>query len=147
MQKITVKEWLEAFEADQLISNYRANGACLWYDWFCSDSSLYWRALKLTRAVKFLVDNGILDAEKHTLWFKNNCPVYWTLYDDVRFNRVEDDEFIWGFCPRDWYTNSKEKCQIWFLNTWTKNYDEEQFENFRAFQKAVKSWEFKGQFA
>lgn len=56
-----------------------------WYDWFCKDSSLRAKTIKMGNIIKRIKDGGKVDLINWYVWFKNNCPLNGPLYDDFRF--------------------------------------------------------------
>jgi len=105
----------ELINKPELIEEDRCN---FFYDWFCNDKSLKNRALAFLPKLKFLVKEEIIDPDKMYVWFKNNCPVNGTLYDDMRFSTLEGKHFIGGLCPRTGHTAIKDKCTFWSLTTY-----------------------------
>ena len=103
------------------------------YDWFCKDSSLEGKAKTLLKKVEFLVNQGLINPDKTEVWFKNNCPIDGSLYDDIRFNDI-DGNYLGGICPRSGH-KVKEKCSIWFVNP----YSNKTILNWNEFKKEVKN--------
>jgi len=60
-----------------------------WYDWFCKDTSLASKTKKMGNIVKMVAIGGKVDLENNYVWFKNNCPCCYPLYDDFRFADIE----------------------------------------------------------
>lgn len=98
MKEITIREWLEKYEnGDFTPSEYASRDeifekACAagWYDWFCNVKSLNKRMEKqFIGLVKKITNDYILD--NYYIWFKNNCPCAYPLYDDIRFEPVDQD--------------------------------------------------------
>lgn len=84
MENITVREWVNKFNNKEFESKNRAvqcNAG--WYDWFCSDDALAGRLKKMGNIIKDIKSDYILD--NFRVWFKNNCPCSYPLYDDFRF--------------------------------------------------------------
>lgn len=120
---------LEKFKNQPSINEVLANPELLcknswcwsFYDWFCPDRSLERRAKALLPKVKFLVDIGLVNGDENYVWFKNNCPMCGTLYDDIRISSlVSGDEEGWskylgGLAPRSGHYTAKFKCTIWTL--------------------------------
>ena len=71
------------------------------YDWFCSDSSLQRKSIKLYRAVKRFVEYTKIDTSKYYVFFKNNCPMNGSLYDDFRICDRESGDVIWNVTPKN----------------------------------------------
>ena len=128
--KISIRELLE--NPEKVISNDESN---LFYDWFCRDKALYARAMNLIPKLRFLVNEGIIDGSKNYVWFKNNCPLDGSLYDDIRISNIEAGDFLGGFCPRTGH-KKEDKCNIWIL---VPNYKTFDFKNWNAFKKEVKN--------
>ena len=92
-----------------------ADQCALFYDWFCADSGLKKRAFKVIKNLEFLVEKGLINGDTHYVWFKNNCPMSGNTYDDLRINRIEDDEFLGGFCFASGHTAEVNKSNLWLL--------------------------------
>jgi len=129
--KVSINKLLE--NPEKVIKEDRCS---LFYDWFCSEKSLDRRALAFIPKLKFLVNEGIIDGNKNYVWFKNNCPVYGSLYDDMRISNIETDEFLGGFCPKTGHNDVENKCNVWTL---IPKYENIEFENWNAFKKEVKT--------
>lgn len=106
------------------------------YDWFCSYTVLEKRAKSLLTKLKFLVKEKLVNPDTNYVWFKNNCPMNGSLYDDIRISTLdEDEEFLGGFCPRTGH-DVEDKCSFWVLTPEYKTYD---FKDWSTFKKQVKS--------
>lgn len=106
------------------------------YDWFCSSRSLSSRMLKLVPKLKFMVDQGIIDAEKSYVWFKNNYPLVGQLYDDIRISALNyENDYLGGLTPHSGHKLDEYKCVVWTLNG---EFKERVFKNWSAFKKEVK---------
>ena len=93
--------------------------------------------LKQVPKLKFLVKEGILDPDKVTVWFKNNCPAYGSLYDDIRINAIDDEEtYLGGFCPVTGHKDMENKCDIWTLKN---GFEPTEFKTWTDFKKEVKN--------
>jgi len=90
MENITVREWIQKFnngEFEQKDFNTQCSAG--WYDWFCSESSLSNRLKKMGNIIKDITNDYVLD--NYYVWFKNNCPCVGKLYDDFRFEPLNED--------------------------------------------------------
>ena len=65
-----------------------------WYDWFCKDTSLMNKTIKMGNIVKQINVGGKIDLEKTYVWFKNNCPANGPLFDDFRFADLESGDTL-----------------------------------------------------
>lgn len=85
MNNISIKDFIERFEKGEF-DNPDVNVQCEagWYDWFCKDSSLARKTKRLGRVVSQLKTSNRVDIDKDYVFFKNNCPVAYPLYDDFR---------------------------------------------------------------
>ena len=130
MKKFSINEFLENPElnSDEFFG---------FYDWFCSDESLLNRMKTFIPKLKFLISEGILDGNKLYVWFKNNCPVNGSLYDDMRISALDEDEtFIGGFCPKSGHTNIKSKASVWIL---LPEFKEFEFKNWNELKMKIKN--------
>ena len=98
--------------------------------------------LSLKGKVSFLVKSGLIDGNTHYVWFKNNCPAYGDLYDDIRISRIEDDGYICGLAPKLGYADPhlKGKCSFWSFSA-SGELVEKIFSNYRGFRAAVRNGE------
>lgn len=102
-----------------------------WYDWFCKDKSLVGKTVVYYKILNNLkIDNDV--KSKYYVLFKNNCPCVGKLYDDIRFEPVDeskreqmffvmtinDTRFPWRFNFFDYSNNFKEP--IFTCNTTVK---------------------------
>lgn len=94
MEIKTLNDFLTAYTSAAKGSAERKSVAEeIWYDWFCSDSSLERRTKKFIRPLKELVkavpEAGLLTRVSA----KNNCPIDGPTYDVLRLFGL-DDEFV-----------------------------------------------------
>ena len=133
--RYTINEFIEDYErnSDQFYG---------FYDWFCTDLSLKKRAKSFVPKLKFLVKEGLLDGDKLYVWFKNNCPMAGSLYDDMRFSTINGEDFKGGIAPRTGYTNKKNKCSIWGFAKTNDKYPpliQDEFIDWSTFKKEIKT--------
>ncbi len=85
-----LKEWKEAKNDEQ---KRRDLAEDIWYDWFCSSSSLYNRTKKFIKPLKIMVKKNPKIGELE-LSGKNCCPINGPTYDVLRiFNTGDDGKF------------------------------------------------------
>lgn len=107
--RTTLKEQFKAFKEGRIIDlNGDENDCFNFYDWFCKYSSLERKSKKLYRAAIKFCKKFNIDLEKHYVFFKNNCPVYGTLYDDFRICDIETDDVIYNVTPKSGHTGLAE---------------------------------------
>jgi len=70
-----------------------------WYDWFCQDTSLRNKTRKLGKKVVQLLPSKKIDGENMYVFFKNNCPMAGSLYDDFRICDMETGDVIYTIIP------------------------------------------------
>ena len=100
--KTTLRQQLAAFENGSILdSDGSVDSNCFnFYDWFCSDKALENKSNKLFKQVKtFLKHNPNIDLDKHYVFFKNNCPMVGSLYDDFRICEIEGGNVIFTVTP------------------------------------------------
>ena len=103
------------------------------WDWFCKDSTLKSHFKSLLPKVKFLVQYKLINPETTYVWFKNNCPMDGSLYNDIGFSLLNEDKtYIGGICPKSGHTPETSACSVWY------------FEDKQLKEIGFKSWlEFK----
>ena len=132
---------------NEFIEDYENNSdECYgFYDWFCKDESLGARAKSFVPKLKFLVNEGLLDGDNHYVWFKNNCPMNGSLYDDMRISTLDEKEdFVGGFCPRTGHNNETEKASLWYFENISESnphgdLKQVNFKDWTTMKKALKT--------
>tara|TARA_R110002111_G_scaffold181044_1_gene246629 strand:- start:160 stop:558 length:399 start_codon:yes stop_codon:yes gene_type:complete len=108
--KTTLRQQLEAFENGVFLdSNGSKDSGCfVFYDWFCRDSSLKNKSIKLFKQVKLFVKMKDVDLDSTYVFFKNNCPVGGSLYDDFRICNIDPGNVIYTVTPKCGHTGEAE---------------------------------------
>lgn len=84
-----------------------------WYDWFCRDTSLQAKTRNLGKKMLQLMKSDKIDADKQYVWFKNNAPMYGSLYDDLRIADMETGDVIYTIVPSCGFSANKGVAQVW----------------------------------
>jgi len=84
----------------------------LWYDWFCKDSQLAKRGEKLIEFLRQIVLTQKFDVNRTYVFFKNNCPINGTLYDDFRICDMMSGDVIYTIIPSAGHASIKGKSQV-----------------------------------
>ena len=140
-KQIKLSEWIQRFksgEFDKPDSTTQIKAG--WFDWFCRNSSLVNKTIKMGNIIKQFKAGGKVDLETSYVWFKNNCPLNGPLYDDFRIadNETNNNLFVvqidcvWndfkytvferldGFEKPVFQTNSSRELVKWFNKGWSK---------------------------
>jgi hypothetical protein len=140
-KKIKLSEWIQRFKSGEFdkpdtTSQIKAG----WFDWFCRDSSLVNKTIKMGNIIKQFKAGGKVDLETSYVWFKNNCPLSGPLYDDFRIADIENNnnlfvvqiDCVWndtkytvferldGFDKPVLQTDSSRELVKWFNKGWIK---------------------------
>ena len=121
----TLRDQLNAFENN----NWLDSSCFYFYDWFCRDGSLERKARSLMGKAKKFIDKMNIDIDKTYIFFKNNCPLHGSLYDDFRICDLETGDVIFTVAPSLGYTNRKGEAEIWGREN-----------SFKEPIKSAKSW-------
>ncbi len=108
--KTTLRQQLEAFENGVFLdSNGSKDSGCfVFYDWFCRDSSLKNKSIKLFKQVKLFVKMKDIDLDNTYVFFKNNCPVGGPLYDDFRIVDIKESTVQFTVTAKSGHTGQAE---------------------------------------
>lgn len=90
--RMSINEWMRRFyNGDWDTTDVDVQIEAGWYDWFCKDSSLRNKTLRVGR-ILCDIDPAKVNYRTMYVWFKNNCPLNGPLYDDFRFADLETGE-------------------------------------------------------
>jgi len=84
-----------------------------WYDWFCKDSSLKRKTEVLTQKLLQIISSSKINLDTMYCFFKNNYPLYGTLYDDFRICDRETGFVLYTVIPKSGYTKNKGASEVW----------------------------------
>tara|TARA_R110000765_G_scaffold24838_2_gene61912 strand:- start:675 stop:1073 length:399 start_codon:yes stop_codon:yes gene_type:complete len=106
----TLRQQLEAFENGIFLDSdgSKDSGCFVFYDWFCRDSSLKNKSIKLFKQVKLFVKMKDVDLDNTYVFFKNNCPVGGSLYDDFRICNYDSGNVIYSVTSKSGHTGEAE---------------------------------------
>ena len=108
--KTTLRQQLEAFENGVFLDSdgSKDSGCFVFYDWFCRDSSLKNKSIKLFKQVKLFVKMKDVDLDSTYVFFKNNCPVGGPLYDDFRIVDIKEGTVQFTVTAKSGHTGQAE---------------------------------------
>ena len=96
MAEISIRQWIENYNSGKYDSqDVKVQCEAGWYDWFCRNESLHGKTKRLAPKVKQLAKSSKVDVDNWYVWFKNNCPVFGSLYDDIRFADIKTGDVIY----------------------------------------------------
>lgn len=107
-----------------------------WHDWFCKDTSLANKTIKLTRKLTQLISSKKIDIDKTYVIFTNNYPIKGSLYDTFKVVDIESGRVIYTIVPNDGHINNKGKANVWGKeNDWKEALVEGSWEDVKKFFK------------
>jgi len=106
-ENLTITETLEQWKKGNLeIMN-------LWYDWFCKETSLENKGKRLLQKLSAIQKSPKFDNDKTYVFFKNNCPLHGSLYDDFRICDIETGDVIYCVIPKSGHTCDNGVAQVY----------------------------------
>lgn len=123
---ISIRQYLKNFDAGMYDSpdvSIQINAG--WYDWFCRDTSLRGKTVSLTKKLKRIVNSPLINQDTMYVFFKNNCPMYGSLYDDFRICDLETGDVIYCIIPFIGHDKDHGLAEVWskgetvYIGRWT----------------------------
>jgi hypothetical protein len=112
--KISIREWIKKFNNGDFNSadaNTQVDAG--WYDWFCRDSSLRNKTIKLAPKIKKLAQSSKIDIDQCYVWFSNKYPIDGHLYDTIHISDIITEEILWTIVPASGHTNVFGQSEVW----------------------------------
>jgi hypothetical protein len=100
-----------------------------WHDWFCKDESLFNRMKPMASIISKLKD-GKIEIDTHYIFFKNNCPMNYPLYDSFSICDIETGDVKYFVAYKEKYDNDdstwkvydiREDCKVVFTSYKSKD--------------------------
>lgn len=114
MSNMNIKTWIEMFDGGAFDSNIAETQiAAGWYDWFCRTSSLRNKTYKMAPMIKRIAKSSKINTETMYVFFKNNCPMVGSLYDDFRICNIETDDVGYTIIPKSGHRSTNGKAELW----------------------------------
>jgi hypothetical protein len=114
MSNISLAQWIKNFDNGVYDSrNVRVQIDAGWYDWFCRDSSLRGKTYALAPKVKRIAKSPKVNVDTMYVFFKNNCPLCGSLYDDFRICDMESGDVVFTIVPRSGHEATKGEAEVW----------------------------------
>jgi len=111
---VPLEQWLKDYDAGKFDNpSVDTQIDAGWYDWFCKDSSLAAKTKKLAAKLKSILPSSKVDMQKHYVFFKNNCPMDGSLYDDFRICDRKSGNVIWTVTPKVGHRSANGAAEVW----------------------------------
>ena len=106
-KELTINETLKQWKSGDL------NIKSLWYDWFCKETSLENKGKKLLQKLNAIQKSAKFDNDKTYVFFKNNCPLCGSLYDDFRICDITTGDVIYCVVPHSGHRSTYGQAGVW----------------------------------
>ena len=116
MKNKSISKWIKDFDAGKMSSvdvmvQIKESS---WYDWFCLDKSLRNKTYKLAPKVKKIANIlGEKFQNTHYVFFKNNCPMCGSTYDDFRFCDMKTGDVVFTITPASGHDTDFGISEVW----------------------------------
>lgn len=116
MAELTITEFTTKWDNNDFTKDVDSMIQAGWYDWFCEDKALYNRLKDMVPKIKFIAQSGFFNPDECYVWFKNNCPVNGSLYDDFRICKMDGTQ-VMGICPSNGHSSVSGKADFWHFDS------------------------------
>lgn len=114
IEKLSIREWLKAFDSEAFSSkDFKIQIKAGWFDWFCRDTSLRGKTYALAPKVKQIAKSTKVNIDTMYVFFKNNCPVNGSLYDDFRICDAKTGDVIFTIVPKSGHKVKLGQTEVW----------------------------------
>ncbi len=114
-EKLNLREQLSNFNSGKYLNpdvSTQINAG--WYDWFCKDESLARKTKSLFGKLKQVINSPKIGSlEDKYVFFKNNCPMDGSLYDDFRICDKKTGDVIFTITPKSGHRSLKGAGEVW----------------------------------
>lgn len=114
-KKLNIRQQIEAFNKGEYASaDIDTQIKAGWFDWFCSDKALAKGTISLYNKLKKIVNSSKIGSlEDKYLFFKNNCPVNGSTYNDFRICDMKSGDVLFTITPSCGHTSTKGQSHVW----------------------------------
>jgi hypothetical protein len=113
-KNITLRQWAYNFKHGDYIGRSRDRQIeAGWYDWFCRDTSLAGKTAALGPKVLKIMKSPKVNPDTSYVFFKNNCPMWGSLYDDFRICDLKTGDVLYTITPRCGHKSSNGRAEVW----------------------------------
>jgi len=114
MKEMSVRDFINNYEKGVYeCTSRKVMIAAGWYDWFCKDISLKRRLDKMFPKVSQIARSEKINMDTMYVFFKNNCPLVGSLYDDFRFCDIATGDVIYTVIPASGHKAIKGRAELW----------------------------------
>lgn len=115
-EEFNIREWQEKYAKGEFSSpDFDTQVYAGWYDWFCNTNSLEKKTHRFAKVIMKLQNSKRIDLENSYIWFKNNCPFDFPLYDDLRIADKNNGGNIYVISYKEPYDKEKHLWNVYAL--------------------------------